>query len=124
VLSQEQDGVWRLVAFMLHGLNKTKWNYEIYGKELLAIMLTLDEWRQMLLGARQEFEILMDHQNLQYFKKPQKLNRRQVRWIIESAQYDFLLRHQPGALNKQADLLSRRTGSRPRKRRQSGCCAS
>jgi hypothetical protein len=24
VLSQEQDGVWRLVAFMLHGLNKTK----------------------------------------------------------------------------------------------------
>jgi hypothetical protein len=69
-------------------------------------MLVLDKWRQILLGARQEFEILTDHQNLQYFKKPQKLNRQQARWIIELAQYDFLLRHQPGALNKQADLLS------------------
>jgi hypothetical protein len=58
---------------------------------MLAIMLALEEWRQMLLGARQEFEILTDHQNLQYFKKPQKLNWRQVRWIIELAQYDFLL---------------------------------
>jgi hypothetical protein len=91
---------------MLHGLNETERNYKIYDKEMLAIMLALEEWRQMLLGARQEFEILMDHQNLQYFKKPQKLNRRQVCWIIELAQYDFLLRHRPGALNKQADLLS------------------
>jgi hypothetical protein len=32
----------------------------------------------------------------------------QARWIVELAQYDFLLRHRPGALNKQADLLSRR----------------
>jgi hypothetical protein len=107
VLSQEQDGVWRPVVFMSYGLNKTERNYEIYDKEMLAIMLALEEWRQMLLGARQEFEILMDHQNLQYFKKPQKLNRCQARWIIELAQYDFLLRHRPGALNKQADLLSR-----------------
>jgi hypothetical protein len=91
---------------MSHGLNETERNYKIYDKEMLAIMLALEEWRQMLLGARQEFEILMDHQNLQYFKKPQKLNRRQVCWIIELAQYDFLLRHRPGALNKQADLLS------------------
>jgi hypothetical protein len=58
------------------------------------------------LGARQEFEILTDHQNLQYFKKPQKINRRQVRWIIKLVQYNFLLRHRPRALNKQADLLS------------------
>jgi hypothetical protein len=108
VLSQEQDGVWQPVAFMSHGLNKTERNYEIYDKEMLAIMLALEEWRQMLLGTRQEFEILTDHQNLQYFKKPQKLNRCQARWIIELAQYNFLLRHRPGALNKQADLLSHR----------------
>jgi hypothetical protein len=74
VLSQEQNKVWQPVAFMSHGLNETERNYEIYDKEMLAIMLTLDEWRQMLLETQQEFEILTDHQNLQYFKKPQKLN--------------------------------------------------
>jgi hypothetical protein len=73
VLSQEQDGVWRPVAFMSHGLNETECNYEIYDKEMLTIMLVLEEWRQMLLGARQEFEILTDHQNLQYFKSRRSL---------------------------------------------------
>jgi hypothetical protein len=91
VLGQEQNGVWRPVVFMSDGLNKTERNYEIHDKEMLAIMLALEEWRSILLGARQEFEILTDHQNLQYFKKLQKLNRRQVRWIIELAQYNFIL---------------------------------
>jgi hypothetical protein len=43
VLSKEQDGVWRPVAFQSHGLNDTERNYEIYDKEMLAIMLALDE---------------------------------------------------------------------------------
>ncbi len=30
-----------------------------------------------------------DHQNLQYFRKPQKVNRRQARWITELAEYHF-----------------------------------
>ncbi len=38
------------------------------------IMLTLDEWKHYLMGAAQDFEIWTDHQNLQYFQKPQKLN--------------------------------------------------
>ena len=38
-------------------------------------MEALAEWRHLLLGARQTFEIWTDHQNLQYFRQPQKLNR-------------------------------------------------
>ncbi len=86
----------------------TERNYEIYDKELLAIMLALDEWRHYLMGAAQDFEIWTDHQNLQYFQKPQKLNRRQARWVTELAEYHFSLHHKPGASNKKADLLSRR----------------
>ncbi len=48
VLSQEQDGKWRPVAFLSKSLTITEWNYEIYDKELLAIMLALDEWRHYL----------------------------------------------------------------------------
>ncbi len=106
VLSQKQNGKWHPVAFMLKSLSATERNYEIYDKELLAIMLTLDEWRHYLMGAAVDVEIWMDHQNLQYFRKPQKLNRRQACWVTELAEYHFVLHHKPSALNKKADLLS------------------
>jgi hypothetical protein len=44
VLSQHQDGVWKPIAFLLKALNETEWNYEIYDRELLAIMTALAEW--------------------------------------------------------------------------------
>jgi hypothetical protein len=109
VLEQEQEGEWCPVAFQSHGLNDTEWNYKIYGKDMLAIMLALDEYRQLLMGARQTFEIWTDHQNLEYFKKPQTLNWRQAQWITELSKYDFSLKHQPRALNQMADLLSQRS---------------
>ncbi len=71
-------------------------------------MLALSEWRHYLMGAARDVEIWTDHQNLQYFRLPQKLNRRQARWVTELAEYHFILRHKPSALNKKADLLSRR----------------
>ncbi|SJL07261.1 uncharacterized protein ARMOST_10604 [Armillaria ostoyae] len=109
VLSQEQEGKWRPVAFMSKALTATERNYEIYDKELLAIMLALSEWRHYLMGALEDVEIWTDHQNLQYFRKPQKLNRRQARWVTELAEYHFVLKHKPGTANVKADLLSRRS---------------
>ncbi len=67
VLSQKQNGKWRPVAFMSKSLSVTERNYEIYDKELLAIMLALNEWCHYLMGAAVDFEIWTDHQNLQYF---------------------------------------------------------
>ncbi len=75
VLSQKQNGKWHPVVFMSKSLSVTECNYEIYDKELLAIMLALNEWHHHLMGAAIDFEIWTDHQNLQYFLKPQKLNR-------------------------------------------------
>ncbi len=74
VLSQDQDGKWHPVTFLSKSLTITERNYEIYNKELLVIMLAIDKWRHYLMGAAQDFEIWTDHQNLQYFRKPQKLN--------------------------------------------------
>ena len=108
VLSQYQNDVWRPVAFLSKSLNSTERNYEIYDRELLAIMLALAEWRHLLLGADHEVEIWTDHQNLAYFRKPQKINRRQARWVAELADYRFSLCHRPGRANLKADLLSRR----------------
>jgi RNase H-like domain found in reverse transcriptase len=108
VLSQKVDGKWHPVAYMSKALNETQRNYEIYDKEMLAIMTALDEWRQYLMGASEDFEIWTDHQNLQYFRKPQKLNRRQARWVLELAEYHYNLNHKSGKLNVKPDILSRR----------------
>ena len=74
VFFQHIEGKWYPVAFQSRSLNEVERNYEIYDKEMMAIMDSLEEWRQYLLGALEIVEIWTDHQNLQYFQKPQKLN--------------------------------------------------
>ena len=49
-------------------------NYEIYNKELLAIVETLTKWKQSLLDTIEKFEVWTDHENLKYFREPYKLN--------------------------------------------------
>jgi len=84
-----------------------KRNYEIYDKELLAIVTCLEEWHHYVLGATEQFEVWSDHKNLEYFGLPQKINRRQARWVSMLADYDFSLYHLPGSHNSAADALSR-----------------
>jgi len=79
VLSIEcEDRLWRPVAFLSKSLNKTKRNYEIHDKEMLAIIRRLESWRYLLEGICFKFEIWTDHKNLEYFMKVQKLNWRQA----------------------------------------------
>ena len=58
-------------------------NYEIYDKELLAIVEALTKWRQYLLDVTENFEVWINYENLKYFKEPQNLNRRQARWSLK-----------------------------------------
>jgi len=44
VLSQEQEGKWKPVAFLSRTISSAERNYEIYDKELLAIVEALDKW--------------------------------------------------------------------------------
>jgi len=43
VLSQEQEGKWKPVTFLSRTMSPTERNYEIYDKELLAIVEVLDK---------------------------------------------------------------------------------
>ena len=51
ILSQEQEGKWWPIAYMSRSLNAVERNYDMYDKELLAIVQALDEWSQYLRGA-------------------------------------------------------------------------
>ena len=80
VLSIEcEDGLWRPVAFLSKSLNETERNYEIHDKEMLGIIRGLENWRHLLESAKFKFKIWIDHKNLEYFMKAQKLNHRQAR---------------------------------------------
>jgi len=45
VLSQEQDRKWRSIAFLSRIMQLVEWNYEVYNKELLAIVEAITKWR-------------------------------------------------------------------------------
>ena len=74
VLLQEQEGKWKPVMFLSRTILPAERNYEIYDKELLAIVKALNKWQQYLLDAIKKFEVWTDHENLKYFKEPYKLN--------------------------------------------------
>ena len=95
------------MAFISKSLNKTERNYEIHDREMLGIVKCLDEWRHLLEGAQNKFEIWSNHKNLKYFMSSQKLNHKQVRWALYLSRFDFMLKHMPGSSMGKANSLSR-----------------
>ena len=66
------------VAFLSKTFSKMECNYEIYDRELLAIIRALEEWCHYIQGLGHTTVIYLDHQNLTYFRSAQKLNQRQA----------------------------------------------
>jgi len=112
-LQQLSDqGLWTPCAFYSKKNNPAECNYEIYDKEMLAIIRCLEEWDAELRGV-QSFEIHTDHKNLEYFMTVRKLTERQMRWSLILSRYNFLIVHVPGKSNERADALSRRDQDMP-----------
>jgi len=110
VLSQinSADNLLHPVAFHSRSLNRAEINYTIYDKELLAIITAFDTWRHHLEGAKYPVRIITDHRNLLYFKKPQHLNQRQIRWSLFLSKFDYRIAFRSGAKSAKPDALSRR----------------
>jgi RNase H-like domain found in reverse transcriptase/Reverse transcriptase (RNA-dependent DNA polymerase) len=90
---------------------ETEWNYDVYDRELLAIMKAITHWCPYLIWTKEPFKIFTDHANLLHWKSPCKLNRRTARWHGELQDYNFTLHHVPGKNHMAADALSRPPGA-------------
>ena len=114
VLSQQHaDGLWKPVAYLSKKMTPAECNYDIYDKELLAIIHAFEEWRPELEGTEQPVQVHSDHKNLLYFMKSKLLNRRQARWSEFLSRFNFVISYTPGSMNSRADGLTRRSGDLP-----------
>jgi hypothetical protein len=101
------------VAFLSNKLAAAELNYEIYDKEMLAIVRAFQEWRHYLQGAKHRTTVYTDHRNLEYFTTTKVLNRRQARWAELLSTFDFQIVYRKGSSNGKPDALSRRPELRP-----------
>ena len=116
ILSQvSEDGVLRPVAFMSKRMSPAECNYEIYDKELLAIVRAFEEWRPECAGTPVEspVHVLSDHRNLVTFMDNKQLNRRQARWAEFLSEFNFKIAYRPGKQSTKPDSLTRRSADLP-----------
>jgi len=59
-------------------------------------------------GVRFKFKVWINYNNLEYFMKVQKLNRRQAYWVLYLSRFDFILKYIPETKIGKTDGLSRR----------------
>ena len=112
LLQPSSDSLFLPYVFFSKKLSPAECNYEIYDKEMLAIIRCLEEWGSELRGV-QSFEILSDHKNLEYFMTIRKLTEQQVRQSLLLSQFDFKIQHIDSKDNILTDALSRRDQDLP-----------
>ena len=79
VLTQlDSNGTRHPILFISKTFSPAKQNYEIYNRELLAIICALEEWRHCIRGSPHTMIVLSDHKNLTYYQEAKKLNQRQA----------------------------------------------
>ena len=115
ILSQMgEDDELHPVAFFSKNMSPAECNYEIYDKELLAIIRCFEQWRPELEGTEIPIKVFTDHKSLEFFMTTKKLTRRQARWAEFLSEFNFVIVYQTGKNNEKADALTRRPNDKPK----------
>ena len=97
VLTQlDSNGDQHPCTFISETFSPAERNYEIYNRELLAIIRALEEWRHYIQESPHMTIVFSDHKNLTYFQEARKLNWQQARWSLYLSEFDIKLVHIAG----------------------------
>ena len=107
LLQKDDTGVSHPCAYLSQALVGTEQNYQVYDLELLAVIRVLKAWRPYLVSPTEPTILYTDHQNITYFRQPQDLTARQMRWHSMLQEYLVRFVHISGHKNGALDLLSR-----------------
>ncbi len=112
VLSQEQQGKVRPIAYGSRSLRPTERNTSNYSSmklEFLALKWAMTEkFREYLLGHK--CVVFTDNNPLSYLTSA-KLGAMEQRWASQLASFDFEIKYRSGRSNRNADALSRQSFS-------------
>lgn len=105
VLSQEEGGLERVVAYASRALTKQERKYATTKKELLSMVTFTKYFKHYLLGR--EFVLRTDHNSLRWLHNFQDLEGQLAHWLEQLANFQYKIVHRPGKLHSNADALSR-----------------
>lgn len=106
VLSQEQGGTEKVIAYFSRVLSKTERNYCVTRRELLAMVESIRHFHHYLYGRH--FQIRTDQASLGWLMSFKDLEGQLARWTEKLQQYDFEVKHRKGRAHGNADRLSKR----------------
>jgi hypothetical protein len=79
IIQRHNNGIWYSVMYYSKKITPLELNYNIYNKELLAIVTVLKKWRMFLQRTIKLFIVKTDYKNLTGFLIIKELNQRQIR---------------------------------------------
>ena len=99
------DGEEHPVAFASRALRGPELRYAPTEGECFAVVHFIEHFRPYLHGTH--FTVEMDHWALKWLMSCEHRNGRLARWALKMQEYDFDVIHRKGALNANADAMSR-----------------
>lgn len=105
VLAQKTKRKEFRISYSSRSLFRAERKYTTTGKECLAILHSLENFRQYFEGHH--ITVVTDHNSLVWLQNIKKPSGRLARWLCRMQQFDFQVVHLPGAENRVPDALSR-----------------
>ncbi len=97
----------RPIAFASKSLSKTQRRYCVTRRELLAVVVFVQQFRHCLLGRK--FIVRTDHSALRWVMSFREPNDQMARWLEILSGYDFQVCHRDGKPHRNAYAMSRVT---------------
>lgn len=105
ILLQKCEGVWKPVSYFSRKTSKAEAIYHSYELELLAVVASVERFRQYLIGRF--FVLRTDCSAIRDTYAKKEMNPRIARYFLKMLEYDFRIEHRSGTRMQHVDALSR-----------------
>lgn len=107
-LSQaDENGNFRPISYFSKKLNKHQKGYSVIEKELLAVILALENYAIYVTSGTDPINVYTNHNPIVFLNKMRGKNRRLQNWFLTLQEFNLRIQHVREVDNRVADALSR-----------------